>query len=460
MELKLNDHHDFIINLICKRASYNGYYPSFPSWRRGFDSLRSLNLMSVSRRIYIIFIISAVWFSGCAIFIPGYKEYSTAKKYFNNGNYDEAVFYVSKSLQKKPANDKALALLELSYPIAVNDHSMIVNTLKAKMSKSKWPELVHQYEALNQLSNEIRKLKPILKLNIAYELDLSIQDYTEQLNEAKPLAADYHYMKALDLSKEPSKKNQKEAAINFKLALRYIPGYMNAQELYEESREAATFTLLIRPFDGNRNITSYIRDQMMMKQSNASKEFLRIINRDQLETILNEQALVQSGITENNYMEIGKLSGADHILSATIVTTFRPVEKIIEEDIKQDKEVVLETEEYVDSTGVTKTKEIKGTVMALVQHHKKSSGAKLSLSYQIIDLNNNRILYNGTLRGQENFFHEWATYEGDKRALNKKFKSLIKRKDKFSPSKDEMLIKIAKSISYQLQRRVAGHYSN
>jgi hypothetical protein len=134
---------------------------------------------------------------------------------------------------------------------------------------------------------------------------------------------------------------------------------MNAQKLYEESREAATFTLLIRPFDGNRNISSYIRDQMMMKQSNASKEFLRIINRDQLETILNEQALVQSGITENNYMEIGKLSGADHILSATIVTTFRPVEKIIEEDIKQDKEVVLETEEYVDSTGVTKQKRSK-----------------------------------------------------------------------------------------------------
>ena len=95
--------------------------------------------MSISRRIYIVFIISTVWFSGCAIFIPGYKEYSTAKKYFNNGNYDEAVFYVSKSLQKKPANDKALALLELSYPIAVNDHSTIVNTLKAKMSKSKWP---------------------------------------------------------------------------------------------------------------------------------------------------------------------------------------------------------------------------------------------------------------------------------------------------------------------------------
>ena len=242
--------------------------------------------MKVIKKIYFIFLLSSVWFSGCAIFIPGYKEYSTAKKYFNIGNYDQTVFYSSKSLQKKPANDKALVLLELAYPMALSQHESSVNILRAKTSKSKWPELVNEYEALNVLANEIRKLKPILKLNIGYQLALPIQDYTYYLNEAKPLAADYHYMKALEYSKTPSKQNQKEAAINFKLALRYVPDYMNAQELYEESREAATITLLIRPFDGNKNIASYIRDQMMIAQSNTSKEFLRIINRDQLETIL------------------------------------------------------------------------------------------------------------------------------------------------------------------------------
>jgi len=418
--------------------------------------------MKVIKKIYFIFLLSSVWFSGCAIFIPGYKEYSTAKKYFNIGNYDQTVFYSSKSLQKKPANDKALVLLELAYPMALSQHESSVNILRAKTSKSKWPELVNEYEALNSLANEIRKLKPILKLNIGYQLDLPIQDYTYYLNEAKPLAADYHYMKALEYSKTPSKQNQKEAAINYKLALRYVPGYMNAQELYEESREAATITLLIRPFDGNKNIASYIRDQMMIAQSNTSKEFLRIINRDQLETILNEQSLLQSGITENNYMEIGKLSGADHILSATIVFSYRPLEKIIDKDIKQEKEIVVERvhkgREVKETEGLMDAVE-NDTVVAIVQHYKKSSGAKLKLSYQITDLNNNSIIYNGDLDGEENFFHEWASYEGDKRALNKKFKNLINRKDRFAPSKDDMLLKIAKSISIKLQRKVADYYS-
>ena len=99
------------------------------------------------------------------------------------------------------------------------------------------------------------------------------------------------------------------------------------------------------------------------------------------------------------------------------------------------------------------------TVKAIVQHYKKSSGVKLKLSYQITDLNDNRIIYNGNLDGEENFFHEWATYKGDKRALNKKFQNLINRKDRFAPSKDDMLFKIAKSISIKLQRKITSHYS-
>ena len=75
----------------------------------------------------------------------------------------------------------------------------------------------------------------------------------------------------------------------------------------------------------------------MLNQSNKSKEFLRIINRDELQTIFTELALVQSGITENNYLEIGELSGADHILSATMISNYQPAETITDTDIKQKK---------------------------------------------------------------------------------------------------------------------------
>ena len=399
-------------------------------------------------------------FVSCAIFIPAYSDYSNAKKSFKNKQYDSAVYYVSSSLHAKPNNKKGIKLLEMAYPQAVKYHQQRINRLKnSNEDKEKWPQLVDEYEALIRLGSEINRLRPVLLSAVNYNLILTAGDYTAELTEAKPRAADYHYTKGMDYREDITKQSQKQAAINFKLALKYVPGYMNAQELYEETKSAATFTLLIRPFDGPQSITGFIRNQMMMQQTTASKEFLRIVTRDQLRTILNEQGLVQAGITENNYMEIGKLSGADHILSATIVTTYRPVE-IIKNEISQEREVTVRKESYVDSAGVKRTKNIKGKVKAKVKHFKKSTGATLNLSYQIMGANSGEMVFYGTVKKRENFLHEWATFKGDDRALSDYYKRLVKRQEVFAPSKGDLYMNMARVVPHQFHNKIYQHYSN
>lgn len=423
-----------------------------------FARSRSPMKNTAQKSFFIISLILLV--TSCAIFIPGYSEYSSAKKYYQFGDYDSAVHSISRSLQIKANNQKGIALLELAYPLAVTRHQSNINMLNALEDASKWPDLVYKYEALENLGNQVELLKSILKIQMNYNLTLAVGDYSDKLKKARPLAADYHYTLGMKYRDDISKKSQKEAAISFKLAQKFVANYKNAQQLYEETRAAATITLLIRPFSGNMNVASFIRNQMMMQQTTASKEFLRIITRDQLRTIFNEQGLVQAGITENNYIKIGQLSGADHILSATIVITHRPVEKISEEGINQKKEVVISKEKYVDSTGVEKTKNIKGEVKATVNHYKKSAGATLNISYQITDINNGETIFTGNLNGKEIFFYEWATFDGDKRALSNRYKRLANREEIFAPSVDNLIMKIAKSISTKFQRKVANHYSN
>ena len=89
------------------------------------------------------------------------------------------------------------------------------------------------------------------------------------------------------------------------------------------------------------------------------KEFLRIITRDELKTILAEQALIQSGIADNDYDEMSKLIGADHILGARVLTDYKSPEKIVKKNIPQQKEVTVRTETYVDSLGNEKRKKSK-----------------------------------------------------------------------------------------------------
>ena len=398
-------------------------------------------------------------FISCAIFIPGYSDYASAKRHYTIRQYDAAVFSVSNSLRIKPKNPKGINLLESAYPLAIHGHKSKIEKLEEVTDKSKWPKLVVEYEALQKLGTIVQFLKPILKNSENYILKLNVEDYSYKLKEAKLLAADYHYTLGMNFRDEASKGEQKSAAINFKLSLKFVPNYMNAQALYEEARAAATFTLLISRFKGDNNITEYLRDQMMIQQSNISKEFLRIITREQLSVILNEQGLVQAGITENDFMKIGKLSGADHILSATIVTTYRPIEKINNE-ISQEREVTIKKETYVDSAGVKKIKNIKGKVKAKVNHFKKSTGATLNLSYQIMDVNSGEMLYYGSLKKNENYFHEWGTFKGDNRALSNYYKRLVKREEAFAPSRGDLNMKMARAVPRSFHKKISQHYSN
>ena len=411
-------------------------------------------------RSFVFLFFTLIIFSSCGIFIAGYSEYKSAKNFYQEGNYDQAAFYASRSLKLKVKNKKALMLFENSYQLGVEEHKSKIKSLGTIEDGSKWSELFYEYNALQNLSNELASLKPIIKVKLKYNLDLPLQDYNEELNRIRPLAADYHYTQGLEYRENKGKESQKSAAKAFKFAQQFVPNYKNSKELYDETRAAATITLLIRPFKGNRNLVDYIRDQMMMTQTNTSKEFLQIITRDQLSTILHEQGLVQSGITENNYMEVGKLSGADQILSASLTTTYRPSETISIEDIKQERKIVIRTEKYVDDEGVEKTKKIKKKVYATVKHYKKSAGSSLLLTYRITDVKSGQMLFSGTVNTTANFFHEWATYKGDKRALSSQYGSLVIWEEKFAPSKSELYMKAARKLPNQLMRKISNHYSN
>ena len=159
-------------------------------------------------------------------------------------------------------------------------------------------------------------------------------------------------------------------------------------------------------------------------------------------------------------MEVGQLSGADQILSASLTTTYRPSETISIEDIKQERKIVIRTEKYIDDEGVEKTKKIKKKVYATVKHYKKSAGSSLLLTYRITDVKSGQMLFSGTVNTTANFFHEWATYKGDKRALSSQYGSLVIWEEKFAPSRSELYMKAARKLPNQLMRKISNHYSN
>ena len=415
----------------------------------------------------ILFLVTII-FSSCVVFIKGYNEYKSAQRFHKERNYHQAALYASKSLKLNAKNKKALNLFEKSYRLAVEEHKSNIMNLETIEDDSKWPRLYYAYNKLQILSDELVSLQPIIKLEnvnapvvLRYETNLPIQDYNEELNRIGPLAAQYEYNKGLEYRAIKDKESQKKAAKAFKSAQQFVPNYKNSKELYNETRTAALITILILPFDGNQNLVNYIRDQMMTIQTNKPKEFLQIITRDHLNSILLEQKFQLSGMVDNDQIvEIGELAGANQILTASLQSTHRPSEIIVAEDIKQEKKIVVRKEKYVDDNGVEKTKKIKENVYATIDRFTKSAESNLILNYQITDLASGLTIYSGTVKTNAKFFNEWATYEGDKRALSSQYERLVGNEEKFAPSRSELFMQAAETLPNKLMEKIFDHYSN
>ena len=412
------------------------------------------------RCLKFILILMLVTLNSCGLFIEGYKDYSAAKKYYKERSYHNAALYAFKSLKQNARNRKALVLFESSYKLAIEEHMMNIVDLQSIEDGSKWPELFYKYNDLQKLNDALLALEPIIKIELNYHMDIPSKDYEDDLERIRPLAAEFYYAEGLEYGRVKNKESQKLAAKAFKLSMQFDSDFKNSNELYNKARSAALITLLVLPFEGDDNLVDYIRDRMMMAQTSSSKEFLQVLTRDELSTILLERNLVQAGITQNNYLEIGELSGADHILSASLTIAHRPVETISVKNINQEKKIVIREEKYIDEEGLEKINKIKKKVRAYVDHHKKSAESNLRLLYRITDINNESVVYSGSVKSSAKFFHEWATHGGDKKALSSKYKSLVRKQEKFAPSVSELNLKAAKTLPEKLMDKISKHYYN
>ena len=381
----------------------------------------------------------------CALFIEGYGEHKLAKGFYEKQNYDQAALYASKSLKLNPNNIDVLNLFKSSYELALDEHeSNIINLEKIK-DGSKWPKIFIEYNKLKLLNDHLSSLK-MRNDGLLYNLDLVPKNYDQDIQRVRILSAEYYYLTGLEYIDIKSslnnpfppeaktiKENQRKAAKLFKLVQEYVPNYKDSKYLYSKSRAEALLRLSIKTFSGNENLVDYIRDRMIEYQTEKSKEFLEL-------SIQNQDIRV------------------DHLLNASLTTRYYPSEVTSTIDINQEKTVVVRHEKVVDDEGKESTKAIKEKVNAKVTHYKKSSESKLEISYQIIDYNSKSSMFTGSVKSDTKFFHEWATYTGDKRALSSKYNNLIRKKDIFAPIRSELEKKSADKISLKLMNKISAHY--
>ncbi|MFY0689004.1 MAG: hypothetical protein JXQ90_17670 [Cyclobacteriaceae bacterium] len=355
----------------------------------------------------------------------------SAQKVFDKGDFDKAISMTMKKL-KKGDNAKAGAVLKESYRYAVRTYEDRIKLSKSSGNQFKWESVVSDYTRLNGLYNMIRRCPNCSKyVPNPYE-------YNKYLTEAKENAAEVRYQLGTRALQHQADRNKAmEAYEHFEIANRYVPGYKDIANKQNSARQQAILRVVVEPIPA----FSY--------QTRLQHGFFT----DKINEYLHAQRFnefVQFFTPEE--VKAKKLDYVDHVIKiefeqyslgnlATSTNTY---------EVVRDS-VVLE-----ERNG----RPVYGEVKARFTEYEKNLIASGVLGFQIVEVDANKVLSRERFPSEFIWMSQWASYNGDERALSPEQKRVARQREQMPPSQQFMFEQFAGILYDQVIDKMRRFYRN
>ena len=406
----------------------------------------------------ILFVL--LFFTGNCIYAQSAREWAKdSESAFASQRFDDAVIKAITSLMKEPDFKRAIEALQQSLPAAIRTNENHISQLKESINKfsgditvEEAQEIVVRYSNLMIINEKIMNL-PVIKFKRGDPLKFEIKNYSSELRQAKEdllknqeLAAELHYQNGQSLLKANNIEKNKIAAKEFKKAIVYVADYKDASSMYDQAKKLAIKRLAIIPFENKSGKNNYgsinetITDKIISEITNdqAAMEFVEIITRDQLQQVMQEQNLGQSGIiNENTAMQVGKILGVSEIIVGQITQIASSEPIVTTKQYKNEKTIYSKQGNYI--------------IQALITEYKKEASASLSCSFKIIDVKTAKLIKSDSSKEDYRFLNVWATFSGEKDAVDY---NVPRTPEENAPSDEERINILVDKISPSLSRKI------
>lgn len=372
-----------------------------------------------------ISIITIVIFNNC----------STGKKALEKGNYYDAVMKSVDRLRSAPDSKKSAQTLEAAYPKMLDYYQNRLKQAIAIESRFKWADVASLYADINRTGDEIMRCPAALQIIPAPKM------YNSELAKSRELAAQSFYEAGLESLELKTKASAREAFGFFEKAQSQVPGYKEVQNLLLESEYLATYKIIVEP--------AQVQSQMYQ----LSVDFFNQKIMEYLYKVIEGRKFVRFYTPQE--AETYKINEPDqvidfHFLEFTVGNT-KTTERIYE--VKRDSVHVGDTR-LPDG----KTLPVFGTVKAKINSVKAELISGGVLEMDILDYKTKRLLKKERMPGQYIWKTEWASFNGDERALSKQELDMCNRKQASPPPPQQLFIEFTRPIYDQVQSRLREFY--
>lgn len=362
---------------------------------------------------------------------------STGKKALEKGRYYDAVMKSVDRLRSAPDSKKSAQTLKAAYPQMIDYYQSRINQAIASGNRFKWADVASLYTDLNHAADEINRSPAALRIIPFPKL------YISELTKAHELAAQNYYEVGIESLDLKTKAGAREAYGYFENAQNQVPGYKDVQNLLLESEYLATYKIIVEP--------AQVQSQMYQ----LSVDFFNQKIMEYLYKVIEDRKFVRFYTPQEaeNYRILEPDQVIDfHFLEFTVGNT-KTTEKIYE--VKRDSIHVGDTR-LPDG----KILPVFGTVKAKINSVKAELISGGVLEMDILDFKTKRLLKKERLPGQYIWKTEWATYNGDERALSQQEVEMCNQKPGVPPPPQQLFIEFTRPIYDQVQSKLREFYKS
>lgn len=357
---------------------------------------------------------------------------ATGKNALEKGNYETALDRAINRLQSNPDNKKSQDVLIEGYRLASNYHMDYIRMLAVNNDPNKWEATYYQYKQLNSYYRQIQRCPACLSLVMP-------KSYISEESEAARKAAEYQIELGNNALATNTIEGGRRAFKHFNFALNFDRNVPNIDSLLTDARNMGTVRVLIEPIPiHSRNLeltNEYFENRVIEYLDRFSQgRFVQFFTVDEAEQI------------DLQPDQIVSMQFDDFVLGQTLIESKT-------KEVKRDSVVVGQ---FTDDKGVKH--DVYNTVKAELTINRKTLSSQGVMNFEIRDAYTNRILTNRKLPSKDVWVHEWASFNGDSRALTRDEIEMSKLKELPPPPPQTLFIGFVDRIYDQIIGSISNFY--
>lgn len=356
-------------------------------------------------------------------------------KAFEKGQYYEACLQAIEKLKKDPDNDKAKEVLIHSYNETLSEINEDVKRLEHENIAFADEEAYYQIEKLNNVYDQIIHCAPCKKI-------VKPKRFTVEAEALKSKAEVERYQHANALLTLGNRESAKQSYESFLSLFDLSPNYKDVRIKIDEALNAASYHVVVeQPTIPSRTYQlshEYFQEQVeqFLKENKRMNKFVRFYTPSEA-----TDAHLQPD-------QVVRLTFQDFVVGET--HTDRKSQTLISADSVKTGTATVDGKKV----------DVYGKVKALYTENTKNIISRGLLRMEIIDYQKNQTIKQQDLTGEYVWVNEWATYNGDERALTADQLKFSRNKELLPPPPQQLFIEFCKPIFDQFKTRITSFYKN